>query len=364
MESLIDKIFLRAEEAFVPLSVHFDLTYRCNLHCIHCYIPEKERHPSASYREELREQNRTDLATQEVFNILDQLADCGTLFLDFSGGEIFVRSDIMDILSYSMSKRFSVSLMITGTIGFNENTADRLSDIGIQSVDISLYSAEPEVHESITRVPGSFNKTMKAIELLKERKINTRIKCPIMKTNVRTYKSLVPLAESYGVDWMLDPGITIGKDGYKNPANLRINDDELKEYYSFIMETIKINKEKELNEKPAPKCDDILDVNPCGASHSSCYISPYGDIQPCIEIPINCGNLREKSFKDLWTNSEEMLMVRGIKRKDLRNCLDCPNPDYCHRCIGQAYTESGDLFAPSEEFCRNIKIRNQARKES
>ena len=363
MGLLQDRIYQKAEKACIPLAVHFDLTYRCNLRCIHCYLPERDRYPSQSYKEELKRQNRTELTTQEIYGILDQLAECGTLFLTFSGGEIFLRRDIMDILEYARKKRFNVSLLTTGTTGFDETVADRLADMGVHTVDISLYSSDSEVHDSVTLVPGSFDRTIKAIELSRERGIKVRIKCPLMKANIGTYDSLTALAESYGVHWVFDPNLTTEKDGGKRPTYLRVDDNELREYYSSIMQMSEGERKDDKREISAPICDDALDENPCGASHSSCYISPYGDVQPCIEITMICGSLREKPFKDIWENSAAMLAVRSIKVKDLRKCLDCPGPDYCQRCMGQAYAEHGDMLYPSEELCRHVKTHHQIQAE-
>lgn len=120
MASLESRIYQMAEKACIPIAVHFDLTHRCILRCKHCYLPEKDRYPSSGYREELKKQNRSELTTQEVYGILDQLAEYGTLFLCFSGGEIFVRRDMMDIIQYAKEKRFNVSLMTTGNAGFDE----------------------------------------------------------------------------------------------------------------------------------------------------------------------------------------------------------------------------------------------------
>ncbi len=363
MGSLRDKIYQMAEKACIPLAVHFDLTYRCNLRCIHCYLPERDRYPSPSYREELKGQNRAELATQEIYGILDQLAECGTLFLTFSGGEIFLRHDIMDIVGYARKKRFNVSLLTTGTIGVDENTADRFADMGVHAVDISLYSDESEVHDSVTMVPGSFSKTIKAIELFNERGMKVRIKCPLMKTNVGTHRSLTALAESYGVDRVFDSNLTTEKDGGKRPTYVRMDDDELRGYYSSVMEMSEGERGEDTRKISAPIGDDPLDGNPCGASHSSCYISPYGDVQPCIEITMICGSLRKKPFKEIWENSEAMLTVRSIKAKDMRKCSDCTEPNYCHRCMGQAYAEHGDLLAPVEELCRNLRTYRQIHKE-
>ncbi len=363
MGLLQDKIYKKAEKAKIPLAVHFDLTFRCNLHCIHCYLPESDRYPSLSYKQELRERNRAELNKEEVFNVLDQLAQCGTLFLNFSGGEIFLRRDILDIIEYARKKKFSVSLMTTGTIRFNEKIVDRLTSIGIQVVDISLYSTESGIHDAVTRTLGSFHKTVKAVVFLRKHRIKLRLKCPLMKVNIRTFKNVVALAESYGIDWMLDPTITERSNGDKEPTYLRIDEDELREFYFYMLQRSNDGQQKRPDGGLPDKCEIRLNEAPCSASHSSCYISPYGDVQPCIEIPIFCGNLRDRPFKDIWRNSREMLKVRAIKRKDLRICPDCSTPEYCHRCIGQAFVEQGDLMAPSEVFCRNKKIMNHVQKE-
>jgi len=355
MASLQDRLNKKMEALTIPFYVHFDLTYRCNLKCIHCYIPEKDRYPSSDHKRELASQNRTEFTTNEVFDILDQLAECGALNICFSGGEIFVRHDILDIIDYARKKRFAVSLLTNGTIGLDDDVFRCISDFSISSVNISVYSANPEIHDSVTRTPGSFDKSIRTIELLSKAGTPIKLKCPIMKTNMRTFKSVAELAESYGTDLRFDTNLTVGMDGNTKPAQHRISDDGLKEYYSFAITEDDYNELKEVIDA---KCEDILNENPCGASHFSCYISPYGDVHPCVEIPINCGNLRERSFKDIWETSEEMMAVRAIKKIDLRKCPDCPEPDYCNRCMGQAYTEHGDLLAPSAETCRNVKARS------
>lgn len=363
MASIRDRVHRTAERVGIPLAAHFDVVYRCNLRCIHCYLPEKDRYPSLSYREELKEQNRHELETHEIYGILDQLAECGTLFLNLSGGEIFTRSDLVDIVEYARKKRFHISLMTTGTIGLDENVVDRFADLGVHYVEISVYSGVPEVHDSVTRSPGSFRKSIKAVELFRARGIKVRFKCPIMKTNVKTYRSVLTLAESHGASWLFDPNITVGKDGDKRPTYLRISDDELREYYILLTRMSQTGSNGEVEEVPDPLCDDLLSEGPCGAARSSCYISPYGDVQPCIEIGMVCGNLREKSFREIWEKSEEMLMVRTIKQKDLKKCSDCPKPGYCHRCMGRSYVEHGDLLVPSESFCRTVKIRHKVQEE-
>lgn len=342
MPSLQDRLHQKAEELTLPLGVHFDLTYRCNLNCIHCYIP----------KEEITNQTRSELKTYEIFGILDQLAEYGTLYLSFSGGEIFTRSDIIDIIKYSRQKRFAVSLLTNG-IYINDDIVNILKECVIPDVSISIYSAIPEIHDSITQTPGSFDKSLQAIKLLRKNDIRVKFSCPIIKTNLKSYKSVMDLAMSYNSIWQFDPNITFGMDGNDSPAKYRISDDDLREYYSFMLKSSGNSKTEVID----PECIDISNESPCSASHSSCYISPYGGVQPCIDISVNCGNLKEHSFSDIWENSKKMIAIRKIKKKDLRKCESCSETGYCHRCIGQAYNEHGDMLVPSKEICRHFKIR-------
>lgn len=359
INSLSDKIYDKAANNTIPLAVHFDLTYRCNLDCIHCYISEEYRKPTLSDKKELVNENRKELETKEIFNILDQLKDAGTLFLTFSGGEIFLRSDILEILRYARDKRFSFSLLTNGTLLSNDGIVEQLNELDLQAVDVSLYSSQPDIHDSITQSFGSYKRTVTAIERLRERDVTVTIKCPIMKTNVDSYQGIVNFADSHGANFVFDPNITPMKNGDMWPTDLRISDQELKSYFSFIERFFNEKKVDNYADPSAPFCEDSLKKRPCGASHSSCYISPYGDIQACIEIPISCGNLREESFEKIWESSEEMIRIRQLERGDFENCSDCPNSGYCPRCMGQSYVENGSLLSPSPEICRETKIRSQ-----
>jgi len=358
-----DRVYNRAEQKTIPLAVHFDLTYRCNLHCIHCYLPEKDRYPSQEYKEELKKNNRSELSTEEVFDTLDQLKEAGTLFITFSGGEIFLRSDILDIVEYAREKRFSVSLMTTGTVNFSPKVAKTLASLGLQAVDISVYSSQPETHDSITQKPGSFQKTINSISHLRKRGIKVTLKCPLMKNNSDSYKGIVDLADTYGTDYVIDPSITLGKDGNQRQAELRLSEQELLKYYSFSNRINAKEEESDSEDISAPICEDFDSSYPCGASHSSCYISPYGEVQPCIEITMDCGNIREENFEKVWKNSNKMNKVRKVERENLEHCDDCPHPKYCHRCIGQSYLEHGSLRAPSDENCKHMKLQAQLTEE-
>ena len=98
----------------------------------------------------------TASATAEVKGILDQLAASGTLFLTFSGGEPLLRKDFFELLEHARALGFDVKIK-TNAILLGEHEAIRIRDLGVRQVQISIYSHRPEVHDAMTKVPGSLD---------------------------------------------------------------------------------------------------------------------------------------------------------------------------------------------------------------
>jgi MoaA/NifB/PqqE/SkfB family radical SAM enzyme len=142
MGSVMQAIWDRALSQGIPLSVHFDLTYRCNERCVHCYLDHDDH---------------GEMTTAEVRGVLDQLASAGTLFLIFSGGELLLRKDFFELLAYARQLGFDVKIKTNGIL-INERAAARIREQGVRQVQISIYSHLPDVHDAITKVPGSLEK--------------------------------------------------------------------------------------------------------------------------------------------------------------------------------------------------------------
>ena len=106
---------------------------------------------------------------------------------------------------------------------------------------------------------------------------------------------------------------------------------------------------------PAPG-EDVMNGIPCSAGHTSCYISPYADVFPCVQFPIVCGNLRQQTFEDIWRNAPQFHEVRSIRARDLTTCSSCSHVGTCSRCPGQAYME-GDMRGPSTADCEKSYYR-------
>lgn len=334
--SVFQHILDKAARKKIPFSCHFDLTYHCNLNCVHCYlVPE----------------DRPELNTAEIKGILDQLAAAGTLYLTFSGGEIFTREDFFELAEYARKLHFALRLLTNGTL-IDEETADRVAALNPDLVAISIYSATPEIHDKITTVPGAFARSIKAARMLREREVRVKLSCIIMRQNVGDYPRVYELAQRIGASFQADPMVTPKNDGDRSPLRFQINEDDLSKVWADPMFS-----SQPRDDLAGSHSNGIFDGLPCGAAHMACHISPYGDVYPCIQFPVLCGNFKEKSLEQIWYHSPEMLKVRSITISQLPVCSRCDLLPYCNRCPGLAYLEEGDLLAPSKRACRKARIK-------
>lgn len=332
MTALADRVVDGSMARNVPLSVHVDLTMRCNELCVHCYRTVEDR---------------PELSTAELEDLLDQLARAGTLYLTFSGGEIFLRRDLFTLIEHAKRRRFDVRLK-TNALLVTEAAAARLHALGVRQVDVSVYSADPDVHDAVTKVPGSLARSLEGVVRLRDAGVRVKLNCPIMTVNVGGYRAVRALAERLGVPCGFDPMITARNDGDRAPVRLRVRGRDL----------LPIFRDPVVNPNPprpapvgAPAGRTDLDDVTCGAGHNAGYVSAYGDVMPCVALPIVCGNVREASFADIWSGSVKMREVRAIRIRDLPTCSRCAASRFCTRCPGQALIEDGDLYGPSRASC-------------
>lgn len=320
----------------LPLNIHFDLTYRCNERCIHCYLDHDDR---------------GELATAEVVSILEQLAEAGTLFLTFSGGEIFLRRDLFAILGHARRLRFDLSLKSNALL-IDAERAARLKQLGVHQVQISIYSADAAVHDAITCVPGSLERSLRAIRFLQAQGLPVKIACPLMRHNLAGYASVTALAEELGVPYVLDLTITPHVGSGPDLRPLRAAPVELLPVLTDpVLRLLPAAAEASGAAAELSGVDAAYDNIPCSAGHNSGYISPYGDVFPCVQMPLPTGNLRRNSFREIWYGSPELAGVRAIRESGLRICSSCEIRMHCRRCPGLALMEEGDLMGPSARAC-------------
>jgi radical SAM protein with 4Fe4S-binding SPASM domain len=329
--SLLAEMNQKALTLGIPLSVHLDITYRCNERCVHCYLDHDDH---------------GEMTTAEIEDVLNQLSDAGVFFLTLSGGEVLMRRDFFEIVEHARRLLFNVKLKTNGVM-IREPQAARIRELGVEQVQISVYSHRPEVHDAITKLPGSLKRTIEAIRFLKSQGLKVVIANVLMASNLFDNTGVMALAKELGVAYTLDPTITPKMDGDTSILALRIPSSELKQV--FRSKEL-VGSVEEFCAPPPPPGEDIMDGFPCSAGHTACYITPYGDVFPCVQFPLPSGNLRRQTFADIWHNSRQLKEVRSIRARDLPTCSTCAHVGTCTRCPGLAYME-GNMRGPSTADC-------------
>jgi radical SAM protein with 4Fe4S-binding SPASM domain len=234
-----------------------------------------------------------------------------------------------------------------------EKEAERIRDLGVESIQISIYSHRPEVHDAITKMPGSLKRSIQAIRFLRSKGLRVTIANVLMLQNLRDYPGVRALAAELGVGVTIDPTITPMMDGDRSILDLNIDQAALQRL--FREEGI-VEDAGESCAPPSGPDDDLLDSLPCSAGHTACYVSPYGDVYPCVQFPFPSGNVRQTKFLDIWRHSPQLNEVRSITLRDLSGCSHCSNLKGCTRCPGLAYME-GNMRGPSIQDCEKSFAR-------
>jgi radical SAM protein with 4Fe4S-binding SPASM domain len=335
--SLMDEVASRALSLGIPFSLHLDVTYRCNERCVHCYLDHDDH---------------GEMTTQEIKRVLDQAASAGTLILTLSGGEPFLRKDFFDILAYARSLMFSVKIKTNGLL-IGAEQARHLRELHISEVQISIYSHRAEVHDGITKVRGSLKRSLNAIRFLRSQGLTTVIACPLMRANINDYAEVQVLAAELGVAFTMDPTITPKIDGDHSIVQHRLGRPEIEQVFQ---DPTLVGNVHEFCKPAGTITEDLLQSVPCSAGHTSVYVSPYGEVFPCVQFPVNCGNVRQQALNEIWYESEQMNTIRNIRVKDLHTCSGCDHLPGCTRCPGLAYME-GDMRGPSSADCEKSLIK-------
>jgi radical SAM protein with 4Fe4S-binding SPASM domain len=225
--------------------------------------------------------------------------------------------------------------------------------LGVESIQVSIYSHRAEVHDAITKIPGSLKRSLDAIRFLRSQGLHVIIANVLMLNNISDYPAVKALAAELGVEFTMDPTVTPMMDGDRSILNLNVEEGSLRQV--FRDESLVGNIE-EFCAPPSGVDEDALDSLPCSAGHTACYVSPYGDLYPCVQFPLPSGNVRHRKFLDIWQNSTQLNEVRSITLRDMPSCSKCTHGATCTRCPGLAYME-GNMRGPSYQDCEKSFAR-------
>lgn len=331
-------------------SLQFELTSRCNERCIHCYIPNGKK--NAGF----------DMSFEKFKYILDQYVAMGGLHVTLSGGEALMNKDIERMLRYCREKDLQISLL-TNLISLKDEQIPILKEVNLSLIQVSLYSMNAEIHDSITTVKGSFEKTKAAIEKLHNADIPLQISCPVMKANKDGYSEVMKFAQKLRMKAQTDYIMMAQADlDTSNLAN-RISLKETEKVIRDIIENDLDYKTETLAQEPLSNISEkeFAEMPLCGAGINDLCVTVNGDIYPCAGWQgFVVGNVFHKSLKDIWENSQKLTQIRKIKQKDFPQCLKCETRDFCNMCLVRNYNENnGDMFKINEHFCEVAKLNKQ-----
>lgn len=324
----LGKLLTTAAAGCVPLNIFFELTHRCNQVCVHCCFSGAGK----------------ELGAEKIKSVLGEAAEMGALFLTLTGGEPLLRDDFGDIAAHAKSLHFATRIFTNATL-IDERAADKIAEIAPIEVDISVYGPDAALHDRISRLPGSFDKTLRAVGLLKERKVAVSLKSMLMKENLERYGEIFALADSLGAACRIDPTITARADGDPAPTGHRVETERLRE----VIADRRIFSGME----PAPPGRGAS----CGVGNTELSITPAGDVIPCIQWRARAGNVTEQPLREIWENSPVFGFLRELSNAEgAPECRECDLAGWCARCPGIAETEAGGWDRPYEWACEVARM--------
>jgi len=317
-----DYFFALSQKAYAsrsPESVTFELTYRCNLRCVHCYNPTHRVLPQ-------------ELTTEEIHAILGQLADLGVVHLHFSGGEPLARPDAFEIFSHAKRLGFVLHLISNATF-ITPDVADSLGRLEFESINISLYGATQAAYERVTRIPGSYVRFLRGLECLASQKSFVVVRMPVMVENVEEVCDAKALVEGWGFKFQYCLDITPRNDGDLSPLQHRLAPAD-KVRLDQAMIGLRDVKDTEA-------CGAKGDFIACACGHSRFAITPYGEMNLCVAFPTPRYDLQKGTVKEGWE-----VLKQTVDRAGPNANYECPTCDVQPRCRqgrSDAWLETGDM---------------------
>jgi radical SAM protein with 4Fe4S-binding SPASM domain len=350
---------------FEPKWIAWEITRRCNLKCIHCRSSSEEivnEHP--------------DPSKEECLRIIDNITSFATPVLVLTGGEPLLREDFFEIAEYGNKKGLRVCLATNGTL-INDEICERLKEVEIKMVSLSLDGPNEEVHDDFRKQKGAFNAIIKAAKLLKKHNIPFLINSSFTKRNQQTIPHVYKLAKEVGVTaWYMFMIVPTGRakelleelireedyenilnwhyDMEKNEKDILVRPTCAPQYYRVILERAK--KDGEKFEKRSLKFS-TGGAKGCVAGQLICFININGDVMPCSYFPLASGNIKRQTLTEIWEESELFKNLRAFSSYKGR-CGVCEYVNVCGGCRARAYFLKDD-YMEEDPYCNYIPRRMQ-----
>jgi radical SAM protein with 4Fe4S-binding SPASM domain len=329
-----------------PLQVSIEVTRRCPLECQHCYNNLPMGDQDARSRE---------MTTEEHFRVLDELVEMGCFWLLYTGGEIFARKDFLGIYTYAKKKGFLITLFTNGTL-INEKIADYLLEWPPFAIEITLYGRTKETYEALTQIPGSHERCLRGIKLLRERGLPLKLKTVATSINKHEIVAMRQFAEEeLGVEFKMDGQINPRIDCSQSPLAVRLTPEEVVALDMHTPKTVSEYRRLAQRELAAAATAQNDTVYFCGGGMNSFAINAYGEMGICVISQQETFDVRTSGLKETWEHSLRDLRTR--KRTRLTKCVHCRIQSICGMCPANGELENGDRESPVEFLCHVAHLR-------
>lgn len=324
-----------------PLYGHLELSYRCQLNCVHCYC--------AGVRDKAKE-----LSTEEWMDIMDRLYESGCLFIIFTGGDPLIREDFLKLYLYAKKKGFLVSIFTSGQ-GFSKEVTECILRYPPYGVDITLNGITENTYEAISRRRGSFCKVMQTIKVLQKAKINLKIKTIYMTLN----KEEAPRIETWIRDSFARPKgleryfhgsffITPRLNGNKKPCLYRLLPEQSLEVLKSLRDPQSgLSEESHGKRKSAIKNKNLL--YRCNSWKNYFLINPSGKLRFCLYYDKFSIDLKKHAFQESFFKMTAK--ISQARFKTASECRRCQLRDACGNCPGRAFLETGNEESKVSYYC-------------
>jgi AdoMet-dependent heme synthase len=351
-----------------PYVISWNLTYRCNLACEHCYL-------DAGGSPLVRTENfsdRSELGTEDCFKVIDEIAafapECLTIL---TGGEPLLRRDILDIVKRAADRGLWV---VVGTNGvrISENVAQRLAEAGARGLSLSLDALDPDRHDRFRRVRGAWQNTVDGAEILNRVGLPFIVQTTAGSHNQGELDAIADFAHERlsAKVWNLYFLVPTGRGQFVSDLTPAQYDDVLASLYRIqqkyqgrmlanakcaphyiktVLENSSFDSDVRRARSEQPDLESGFRVysggaGGCPAGTHYMGIRPNGDVTPCPYLPVFAGSLRNARLADLWTSSN---LFTGIRRRTSLEgrCGGCEMNAHCGGCRARAFGMTGELMA-------------------
>jgi radical SAM protein with 4Fe4S-binding SPASM domain len=352
----------RVTAARIPLDGSIELTHRCNLRCVHCFLGDQDA---------IRSHRREEMSTQQVKTLIDEVVAAGALNFTFSGGDPMMRTDFTELFVYAIKKGLLVTVFCDGVL-ISERIVEVFNKYPPRMVEVSIYGATRETYEGITQVNGSFKRCLAGIDRLQENGLRFTLKTVLMTGNRHELEGMRGLAKSYGVDFYFDTAIfpclphrdnggganrvrgeappasvDVAPPSLARPTALRLAPAEAAAAQLSDPDKIQELAEFYIRTKDIPESDRLY---VCGAGQTTFHVDPYGNLQPCT-ISTNVDyNLRDGGFLKGWNGP--VAAIRDIRIDADSSCRSCDKQAMCNGCPAVFSAENGSGQRKSDYICR------------